>query len=496
MRALAFVCAAALAGCATALKPIEKSAPLPTPVIAAAPVPRTSPPASLPAVKREEPVSWKFALSNGLQVVVVEDHRRPLVSMRLFLASGAAADIDERAGATYFAMALLGDTFDLRTETGYPVDPLEKSARRQVMDLGGVLRFDVTEDTSWIGIDGFAPDTGEYLKTLSSIVQKPRHSEDSFLGRLDGVGDSLDELEVADPEVLDEHLSHLAFGDSHPYARPVFGTPASISRLGVEEVIERQAALLTPVGGTLLVAGDVRPKEVLGIAERTFGKWRSSAPRADVRIEPPAVRPRASVTFLPRTPSRTTLVCVARPLTDVTAPTGTLAILASVLANSRLSSVLREQHGLTYLATASIVQHRSARALLACSRLSGRDFGQSLRLFVATVEATAKEPPTEQEIESARAGLIAAAETSQDDVPGIVDAWQKAIEWRKPASASAYVAELRKATVDEVRKLAGVVLKPELLQFMFSGEPGVVTSAVKANHLGPVRTPRLDRVEE
>lgn len=484
----------ALGACATAQKPVpaeQTAAPAPPPK----PWVRPPVPEPLAPIARTRPPVRTQTLKNGLRVVVVEDHRARLVKTRLFLPGGSAGDQQELAGSTYFALALLGDTFDERDENGRPTRPMENSARYLAMMAGSQLSFDVSSDSSWIGLDGYSVDTNTLLRRLEAVVSERRHGEGPFQGRAEAVVDQINELELTDGEVLAQYLSQLAFGADHPYARPFFGTPQSVMRMGLEEVIERQRQLLTPVGATLLIAGDVKPDEVFPRVKAAFGDW-AGVDVDPVVIAPPAVSKRRSVTFLPRRPSRNTLICLARPLSDVKASTAALSLAVSVLGEARMSAVLREKLGLTYSVSAGVVERRAARAMLVCTRVKSTETVNATRVMLEELAALETRPPSALELETARAKALTEVDTEQDDLGGIVAAWTQAAVMRRPAPPENRAEEVRKVTVEELALIARKLAATDHTQFIFSGERGLVEAAARANALGPLKVPVLGRVTE
>ena len=489
--------AGVLAACATtprpkAAPPTELQSPTPAP---SAPYVRSAVPMGLPQIPRTRPVARTKTLKNGLKVVVVEDHRARLVKTRLLFSTGSAADQEDAAGATYFALALLGDTYDELDADERPRRMLEKSARYLAMMAGSQLMFDVTPDSSWIGIDGYSVDTATILRRLDAVITAQRHGEFSFQGRVQSTVDIVNELELTDGLVLEQYLTQLAFGETHLYARPVFGTPKSLGKLGLEDVIERQQALLTPAGTTLLVAGDVQADEIFRRVQESFGDWKGTANPLTV-VPPPKVTRRRSVVFLPRKPSRNTLICLTRPLSDLQASASATQLALAVLGEARISATLREKLGMTYSVTSAMVERRSARALLICTRAKGVDTIDATRRILEEVSELERRPPTLAELEHARAMAISQAEMEQDDLNGIVSAWQQAAVMRQPAPPETKVEELRKVTVEDLLAVSKKLAALDSMQLIFSGERPLVEAAARANALGPLKVPVLGRVAE
>lgn len=488
-----------LSACALAPRPPERAET--TGVAAPAPLPasgawvRSSAPESLAPVARTHPQTRTRTLKNGLKVVVVEDHRARLVETRLFFASGSAADAEDHAGATWFALALLGDSFDEKDADDRPTRPFEKSARYLAALAGSHLNFDVAPDTSWIGIDGYAVDTGAILQRLDEVTTARRHGEDSFQSRAQSVVDLLNELEITDGIVLEQYLTQLAFGAAHPYSRSAFGTAYSLSHLGLEDVVERQRRLLTPRGTTLLVAGDVQADDVFRRAELAFGDWKGSAEER-VAVPQPVVTKRRSVVFLPRRPSRNTLVCLARPLSDVKASAAATRLAVAVLGEARMSPMLREKLGLTYSVNSAMVERRAARALLICARVRATETSNATRLMLEELSSFGRSPPTAAELEQAKAMAITESETAQDSLSGIVEAWRQASVMKWPAPPETEVAELRQVTQAELAAISRQLSSTDTVQVIFSGERPLVEAAARANALGSLKVPTLGRVAE
>ncbi|MHB8876430.1 MAG: M16 family metallopeptidase [Myxococcaceae bacterium] len=453
------------------------------PVAAPPPWTRTTAPAALPALARHEPATRMQRLANGLQVVVIEHHRRPVVSARLVFRVGAASEPPDQAGSTWLAISLLGDTYDRRT--GGTLDVVsEKPARRQIAEAGGQFRSRVTSDSSWIGIDGYSVDTSRYLGMLARLTMNPRHGEDSFAGRRAAMQDAIDDLALSENGLYVDRLSQLAFGPDHVYARPLIGNAQTLAELHLDQVVKQQARALRPDGTTLLVVGDVDPEAVLKQAAEVFGRWRWQREVEPPKVELPAMPKRRAVLFVPRQPARATSLCAVRPLSDVNAPDAVLDVLAEIIGDGRLRESLRERRGLTYHTSAEILRHRHARTLVACTSLRAAETTEGLRIFLQTLAEAGASPFAPAEVERAKEMLIGRLEGGDDDVASSVHTWLTSFDLGWTTSPGERIAALRSVTAEEVQQLAGQLLKVNGLHLALSGEPGLVEPAFPANGLG------------
>lgn len=490
MRALIVSTLLALAACATA--PVPESAPESAPEVVAAPPAaawtRSAPPPPAPSAPLSAPPVRELTLPGGLRVVVVEHHRRPLVSIRLFFKDGAAADPAASAGATAIAVALLGDTFNDKDKQVYD----EKSARRQVAEAGARLQFDVTADHSWIGINGYARETVRYLRMLDRIVRMPRCSEQVFMYRVDAATAALEDARQSPEATFADYVSRRAFGAIPAYARSVLGTKKSLETLAYEDVQQRQRELLQPGGSTLLIVGDVKADEVLARAQALFTRWHPvrvpssrKAPRAVSKAKttrrPAAVQ---EVALVARSPARTTLVCASRSLATADGTDATLDVLARVLGN-RLSQVLREEHGQTYDASASVIRRRHARMLLACSALRTEALREGVRSFAQAMEALRTSPPEAGEVEWAKALVAGEVRASQSELASLVQSWTTALELgERGATAPSTLSAVEAVTQAEVTSAVERLFLGTPIEWALSGDPEKVGPAVRGSELG------------
>ncbi len=433
----------------------------------------------------------EFVLPNGLRLIVVRQGQRPVVSVRLIFAHGAASDPVGGLGTTYFAIALLGDLYEENDASEALVG--EDSLRRQIWHVGGRYRYHVGSDDASIGIDGYADDVNHYIDLMAAAVRVPRTGAEMFSLRRDGLIHTLEDISITDDDAFFRYISKAAFGVSHVYARSVYGTVSSLKELGIEQIVERQQTVLSPAGATLLVVGNISPSKVLARVRKRFGPWRKRR-RKSQRVPAPRVRRRRHVTLLPRTAAGTMALCGARPLTDIKKRDAQLDVLAHILGggiNGRFAHSLRGVHGLSYSAWASIVRRRHARALLACTRVPPKSTTQALTLFVAFLKEAQKVPPTPDELARAKAQIIAQVVTQQQSVGQTVGTWMEATQLGRAPHGPRYVKAIQAVTIEDIHRLAKRVLSIKHMQLLLSGPKHLAAQAVRKNRLGRTRTAKL-----
>lgn len=452
---------------------------------------RTPPPPPLPSVAFVEAPTHEATLPNGLRVVVIERHERPIVATRLLLRASAAAESDEQAGITWLSLAALEDRVERRNGDDELLVSDERSARWQLAELGGRMSFDVTHDGSWLGIEGYSVDTLKYLEALRDVMKARRHGTGGFGDRREALLDAIEDLELGDDETMSEHLARLAFGPRHVYARRVIGTVASLDHLGIEDLVAHQNAVLQPRGATLLVVGDVDPVKVLAQAASVFRKWTPTRPVLEAAIEVPKVGKRQAVRVIPRTPARTTALCGVRGLGDVTQSDAALDVFAETLGSDRLRTALREERGLTYATEALVLRHRRARALVFCARLPTARTTEGLAVFVQALDGLRASPPSAEEVERAKATLQSRRAVERSHVQGIVASWTRALQLGQPPGLEEARRAVSTVTTAELAALSHEVLAPERLQLVLTGETATIEEAVKAAGLGKSVTIRV-----
>ena len=240
-----------------------------------------------------------FTLANGLEVVVVPDHRAPVVTHMIWYKVGAADETPGKSGLAHFLEHLM-----FKGTEKNPGDAFS----RQVAAIGG-------QENAFTASDY----TGFFQRV-------PRnHLKEMMALEADRITGLVLTNDVVQPElnvVLEEQNMRVAnnpaarLGEqmdaalylNHPYGRPVIGWRPEIEQLDREDALAFYRRFYSPNNAVVIVAGDVTAEEVKADAEATYGKIADrtetnprhrpmeplqEAPRtvtlADLRVEQPSV---------------------------------------------------------------------------------------------------------------------------------------------------------------------------------------------------------------
>ena len=228
------------------------------------------------AAARAEPRATEFTLSNGLDVVVIPEHRAPLVTHMIWYKVGSADEPKGVSGIAHFLEHLMFESTDkiavgefskiisrLGGEDNAFTDQDVTSYHQQISKerLGAVMEMEA-DRMEHLRL------TPEEVATERQVILEERRS------RIDNNPTAL----------LDEQMNATLYL-SHPYRVPVIGWEHEMAKLSREDALRFYKHYYAPNNAILVVAGDVTPEEVKRLAEETYGKVPAN-PEVGVRKRP------------------------------------------------------------------------------------------------------------------------------------------------------------------------------------------------------------------
>ncbi|MGE0255910.1 MAG: M16 family metallopeptidase [Alphaproteobacteria bacterium] len=229
-----------------------------------------------------------FTLPNGLEVVVVENHRAPVVTHMVWYKVGAADEPPGRSGIAHFLEHLMFKG-TLRRAPGEFSALVARNGGRE----NAFTSQDYTAYYQTVAADRLELVMELEADRMTNLTLTDAQIEPERKVVLEERGSRVD----SDPRsILSEQVQAAAWLN-HPYRLPVIGWRHEIEALSRPDIVDFYRAWYAPNNAILVVAGDVEPMAVRALAERYYGVIPSRPVPARVRpAEPPQMAPRV-VTF-------------------------------------------------------------------------------------------------------------------------------------------------------------------------------------------------------
>ena len=237
---------------------------------------------TLPAAA--EPKVSTFTLENGMEAVVIEDHRAPVVTHMVWYRVGAADEPWGASGIAHFFEHMM-----FRGSENFP----EGVAGRIIAENGGsenaFTSYDYTAYFQRIASDRL----GLVMELEADRIQNLIINEDVTATERKVILEERNQRTDSSPQQLFSEQMRAALYLNHPYAVPVIGWRHEIEDLSVEDLQTFYDRFYAPDNAILVVAGAVTPEEVRQLAETHYGPLKPSANPPDPRpSEPPQLAAR------------------------------------------------------------------------------------------------------------------------------------------------------------------------------------------------------------
>ncbi len=220
-----------------------------------------------------------FTLENGMDVVLIENHRVPIITHMIWYKVGAADEPSGQSGIAHFLEHLMfKGSGDLK--------PGEFS--KTISALGGRDNAFTSQDYTAY----FQMIAAEHLETVMKMEA----------GRMNGLKPPLSEVESEHKVVIEERRQNIennprrhffetmqaALFPNHPYGTPVIGWMSEMQAMTWEQAYAFYDKWYAPNNAILVVSGDVTLEELKPLAEKIYGVLpRENVPVRKRNIIPP-----------------------------------------------------------------------------------------------------------------------------------------------------------------------------------------------------------------
>ncbi|WP_417517100.1 M16 family metallopeptidase [Minwuia sp.] len=403
-----------------------------------------------------------FTLDNGMQVVVVPDHRAPVVVHMVWYKVGAADEPPGKSGIAHFLEHLM----------------FKGTAKLAPGEFSKTVAANGGRDNAFTSQDY----TGYFQSIARDRLELVMSMEaDRMVNLQFGEQDMITERQV----VLEERRQRTdstpqgqfyeqvaaALYLAHPYGTPIIGWEDEIIRLDLEDALAFYRKFYAPNNAILVVAGDITAAELKPLAEKYYGVIPANPEviQRELPHEPPHRAARRLTHSDPRVAEPSWQRMYIADSVNWGNPDHTLGLqlLSDILgagSTSRLYSELavNQNKALSIGAWYSGVNRGPGNFGIYASPAPGVSLEELEAAIDAEIDRVLTDGVTAEELERARTGLLADAIYMRDSLS------QGARVFGSALSAGVSIEEVeswpdrvRAATLEDVRRAAEAVFRPE-----------------------------------
>lgn len=418
-------------------------------------------------------------LPNGLTLLLLENHKLPIVSFSLWIRPGQLADPSDLPGLASFTAEMLreGTTKRSSDQIATEIDSLGAS-------LDAESSFGVSHTT--VTASGLSNSTEQILDLMSDIVLHPTFPADELA--------KFKERQLAD---LEQDISSPGFLAQRAFHRVLYGdfpaavtspTKASVEKVTVDDLKRFHDQHYVPGNSILGVAGDFNSADMRALVEKYFGGWSGAAePAEKLPALPPAQA--SKITLVDRPGSvQTYIIAGNRGIRRVDPEYSDLAVMNQVLGGgpqSRLFLDLREVHGYTYGSYSRFNADIYPGEWQALAPVRTPVTDGSMTQFLYEFKKINDEAVPREELEEAQRAIVARFALSLEQPEEILDSWLTVQYFGLPADYwDEYPSHISSIQAADVQEAAKKFVDLEHMQWICVGDREQIENVLKK--YGPV----------
>lgn len=422
-------------------------------------VDRSKMPKSGPASKINLGTPEKFTLPNGLQVLVVENHKLPRVSVTLDI-DNPPMSYGNKSGVESFVGGLLG--------TG--TTNISKEKFDQEVDyLGASINFG-SERASASSLSKYFP---RVLELMADAAFNPVFAQEEFDKQMKQALDGIKSNESSVTAIASRVDRLLTYGKNHPYGE--FTTEETLKNVTLQDVKDLYAKTFKPNNGYLVIIGDVDFNTVKKQVTTLFSGWKKGV--MTPQVLPQVTNPKTTEINFINMPNAVQSELAIINAVDL--KMGDKDYYAALLANQilggggtgRLYKNLREDKGYTYGAYSGIGANRIASRFKASASVRNMVTDSAVVETMKEINKIRYQKATEEELKIAKAKYVGNFIRAVERPSTIAGYALNILQNNLPANYyENYLANINAVTLDDVQNAAIKYFRGDKARIVITGK--------------------------
>ena len=413
--------------------------------------------------------SEEFTLSNGLKVILVENHKLPVVSYQVIIDEEAWKE-GEKSGVGNITGDLLtrGTTTRNKAQIDESVDFIGANIRSGATSLSGSALTKHTES---------------FLEVFADVLMNPVFPSSEFdkivKQTASGLASSKEDANAISRNVA----SVINYGKDHPYGEVL--TEKTLDKIKVEDCKAFYDYRWNPGNAFLVMVGDLNLEEAKKIANQYFIDWKTKPLNKEETFEKPNTPEARTVDFVNKAGAVQSVVRLTYPIdmpmgaADRTATSVMNSILGGYF-QSRINQNLRETHAYTYGARSSISSDPLIGNFTASTSVRNEVTDSAVYELIYEVNKLRTELVDDKELEMVKNVLAGSFGRRLERASTVATFALNKARYGFPADYyDTYLDKLSKVTAEDVLAAAKKYLKPDNAHLIVVGSKSDVADKLK-----------------
>lgn len=417
----------------------------------------------LAAPVRAEIAIQEVTSPGGITAWLVEDHNIPFTALEIQFKGGSSLEAPDKRGVVNLMTATLEEGAGEMDSKGF-------AEARDALAAG--ISFKSNADSVGVSAKFLTENRDQAVELMREALVNPRFDQDAVDRVREQVLSNLRANEKDPGTLASEKFDALAFGD-HPYATTADGTIETVSKLTRDDVVAAHKAALARDRVYVAASGDITAEELGKLLDHLLGDLPATGAPQPVTA-PWLLPPGVTVVDFP-TPQSTVFfgeLGIPRDDPDFFPAFILNEVIGGGRFTARLMTEVREKRGLTYGIGTYLVNMEHADMLLGQFSASNDKVAEAIKVVREEWGRLVSEGVTPEELEATKTYLTGSYPLRFDGNGPIASIL---VGMQMDAMPIDYVttrnAKIDAVTMEDIKRVAARLFKPEALHFVVVGQP-------------------------
>jgi zinc protease len=442
-------------------------------------------------VKLPRPVERR--LSNGIDLLILESHRSPAVTLTISIPSSHLRDPEGQPGLAEATASIIQLGAGSRNA---------RQLAEALADIGATLNINVGGggggggrggfggggggDTGTIALSALSENFDAALAILADVLLHPTFPADEFEKWKARQKSAIEQARTQPNALANELLFKTLYPDDpRQFTRP---TVASLNKITRDDLIEHYKKYYVPSGDLAGISGDISPRDAVAKLEKALAAWKGG-PVEPLSLPSKPPLEGKKVFLISRPSSVQTYIVIANRAIDRTNPDYIPCMVMNQVLGSgpsaRLFRIIREEKGYTYGISSSFSASRYQQHFSAATSVRTEVTEPALADTLKEFREIREVPVPPEELEAAKHALVGSFALLLENPATVLGRWMQQREYGLPEDYwDTYPEKITAVTAADVQRVAKKYVPYDDIRIIAVGDPAKIRESLAK--FGPV----------